>query len=160
MKPEDQDSPSGHQSQQGEGGAPPNMMGMMKKMMAGMESGGENPMAMMQKMMGQMGSQTDEEGESPMPPMMMMCSSMLFAIHRTSSMAAFATPELQGMFNEWMEGLENEVLAALEQQREVDTSALASQLKISEASTIHLVGQLASKGKVSLSVRAIDSGKS
>ena len=133
-------------------------MGMMKKMMAQMGSGGEGPMAMMQKMMGQMGNQPGGEAGNPMQQMMGMCmgmcSEMLAAIHKTTSMAAFATPELHTLFGEWMESLEREALAALDQQDELDATALATKLKISEASAIHLVAQLAGKGKVSLSVRA------
>ncbi|MCK0505331.1 hypothetical protein [Aromatoleum anaerobium] len=88
-----------------------------------------------------------------------MCSEMLAAIHKTTSMAAFATPELHTLFSEWMESLEHEALAALDQQGEVDAAALATKLKISEASAIHLVAHLASKSKVSLSVRATGKGE-
>uniref|UniRef100_A0ABX1PS70 Uncharacterized protein n=3 Tax=Aromatoleum TaxID=551759 RepID=A0ABX1PS70_9RHOO len=84
---------------------------------------------------------------------------MLAAIHKTTSMAAFATPELHTLFSEWMESLEHEALAALDQQGEVDAAALATKLKISEASAIHLVAHLASKSKVSLSVRATGKGE-
>lgn len=130
----------------------------MKKMMAQMGSGGEGPMDMMQKMMGQMGSQPGGEAGNPMQQMMGMCSEILAAIHKTTSMAAFATPELHTLFGEWMEGLEREALAALDDQGAADATALATKLKISEASAIHVVAHLASKGKVSLSVRATGQG--
>lgn len=161
MDPKDQDTKASSESQPEQGGAANPMMmgmGMMKKMMAQMGSGGEGPMAMMQKMMGQMGNQPGGEAGNPMQQMMGMCmgmcSEMLAAIHKTTSMAAFATPELHTLFGEWMESLEREALTALEQQGEVDATALASTLKISEASAIHLVAHLASKGKVNLSIRA------
>lgn len=133
-------------------------MGMMKKMMAQMGSGGEGPMAMMQKMMGQMGNQPGGEAANPMQQMMGMCmgmcSEMLAAIHKTTLMATFATPELHTLFGEWMESLEREALAALDQQGEVDATALASKLKISEEGAIYLVAHLACKGKVHLSISA------
>lgn len=161
MEPKDQDTKASAESQPEQGGASNPMvmgMGMMKKMMTQMGSGGEGPMAMMQKMMGQMGNQQGSEAGNPMQQMMGtcmgMCSEMLAAIHKTTSMAAFATPELRTLFGEWMESLEREALTALEQQGEVDATALASELKISEASAIHLVAHLASKGKVNLSIRA------
>lgn len=161
MEPKDQDTKASGESQHEQGGASNPMMmgmGMMKKMMAQMGSGGEGPMAMMQKMMGQMGNQPGGEADNPMQQMMGMCmgmcSEMLAAIHKTTSIAAFATPELHTLFGEWMESLEREALAVLDQQDELDAAALATKLKISEASAIHLVAQLAGKGKVSLSVRA------
>lgn len=124
---------------------------------------GEDPMAMMQKMMGQGESQPSGEAGNPMPQMMgmcmSMCSEMLTAMHKTTSMAAFATPELQTLFGEWMEGLEREALAVLNDQGEADTTALATQLNISEASAIHLIGHLADKGKVRLSVQATGKGE-
>ena len=158
MEPKDQDMKASGESQPEQGGAANPMMmgmGMMKKMMAKMGSGGENPMAMMQEMMGQMeGKQGSSEAANPMQNMMGMCMSMqadmLNAMHKTTTMAAFATPELHALFATWMESLESEALAALTQQGEVDTAALASQLKISEASAIHLVAQLATQGKVHL----------
>lgn len=164
MEPEAQDTNASNEAQPEHGGASnPMMMGMMKKMMAQMGSGGEGPMAMMQKMMGQMGSQPGGDAGNPMAQMMGMCmgmcSEMLTAIHKTASMAAFATPELHTLFGEWMESLEGEALAALDQQGEVDATDLATKLKISEASAIHLVVHLASKGKVSLSVRATGKGE-
>jgi hypothetical protein len=51
------------------------------------------------------------------------------------------------------------IIAALDDQGEVDATALATKLKISEASAIHLVAHLASKGKVSLSIRATGKGE-
>jgi len=131
----------------------------MKKMMAQMGSGGEGPMDMMQKMMGQMGSQPGGEAGNPMQQMVGMCSEMLTVIHKTTSMAAFATPEPHTLFGEWMESLEREALAALDDQGAADATALATKLKISEASAIHVVAHLASKGKVSLSVRATGKGE-
>ncbi len=141
MEPRDQNTKASSESQPEQGGAAnPMMMGM----------------GMMKKMMGQMGSQPGSEAGNPMQQMMGMCvgmcSEMLAAIHKTTSMAAVATPELHTLFAEWMESLEREALTALGQQGEVDAAALATTLKISEASAIHLATHLASTGKVHLSI--------
>ncbi|HBB6728415.1 TPA: hypothetical protein JD337_004893 [Citrobacter freundii] len=76
MDPKDQDTKASSESQPGQGGGSNPMMmgmGMMKKMMAQMGSGGEGPMAMMQKMMAQMGQgQAGGEGAPPMQNMMAM----------------------------------------------------------------------------------------
>ena len=68
-------------------------------------------------------------------------------------MAAFATTELHMMFGEWMENLEREALAGMDQQGETDAKTLASTLKISEESAIHLIAHLAIKGQGSLRLR-------
>ncbi|MCL7938978.1 hypothetical protein M8009_01490 [Halomonas sp. ATCH28] len=163
MEPKDQDTNASNDSQSEHSASNPMMMGMMKKMMDQMGSGGEDPMAMMQKMMGQMGSQPSGEASNPMQQMMGMCmgmcSEMLTAIHRTNSMAVFSTPELHTLFGEWMESLERQALAALDEQVETDAAALSTKLNISEASAIHLMAHLAGKGKVSLSVRATGKGE-
>jgi hypothetical protein len=91
---------------------------------------------MMQKLMRQMGSQQGNEAGNPMQPMMGICA-WLAAMHKTTSTAAFATPELHTLFGEWMESLEREALAVLGEKGEVDVAALASTLKISEESAIH-----------------------
>lgn len=161
MEPKDQDTKESSESQSGQdSGSNPMMMGMgmMKKMMAKMGQGGEGPMAMMQKMMGQMGSQKEGEAGNPMQNMMGMCmgmcAEMLTAMHKTTSMAAFATPELHMLFGEWMESLEREALTAMAGKGQGDVATLAATLKISEESAIHLIAHLASKGKAVLSIRA------
>lgn len=161
MDPKDQDTKASGESQPEQGGAANPMMmgmGMMKKMMSKMGQGGEGPMAMMQKMMGQMGSQKEGEAGNSMQNMMGMCmgmhSEMLAAVHKTASMAAFATPELHMLFGEWMESLEREALTAMADKGQMDVATLAAALKISEESAIHLVSHLASKGKAVLSVGA------
>lgn len=160
MKHESHDSQQCCKPQSGqEDGSNPMMMGMgmMKKMMAQMGSGGESPMAMMQKMMGQLGGQKEGEASNPMQNMMGMCmgmcAEMLTTVHKTTLMTAFSTPELHTLFGEWMESLEHEVLTAMAGKEQMDTAALATALKISEESAIHLIAHLASKGKVVLSIR-------
>ena len=83
-----------------------------------------------------------------------MCAEMLTAMHKTTSMAAFTTPELHTLFGEWMESLEREALTAMEGKGQMDVSTLAASLKITEESAIHLIAHLASTGKAALSIRA------
>jgi hypothetical protein len=78
-----------------------------------------------------------------------MCTCM-----KTPSLEA---PELHNLFDEWLKKLDQETLALLNHQREVDVSTLAATLKISERSAIQLVTLLASKGKIDLRISA--SGK-
>lgn len=164
MDPETQDTHASHDAPPEHGCAcNPMMRGMMQKMRAQMGPGCEDPMAMKQKMMGQTESESGGEAGNPIPQMMgmcmSMCSEMLTAMHKTTSMAAFATPELHTLFGEWMEGLEREALAVLNDQGEADATALATHLNISEASAIYLIGHLADEGKVRLSVQATGKGE-
>jgi len=130
-------------------------MSMARKMMGQTGKGGPRPMAMMQKMMAQM-AKGQEDGQ-PMPPMMQMCmgmcSEMLTAIKQTTDMAAFATPELQGLFAAWLETLEQEALQCLERNGGMDAPRLAKALHIDEKSAAYLFAHMAAAGKLTLQAR-------
>jgi hypothetical protein len=132
------------------GGGPMEMgMEMAKQMMAEMGSGSPDPMAMMQKMMQRM----SDEGQTPPPMMRMcmgMCAEMLTAIKRTTDMAGFATPELHGLFTEWLETTEERAMQHLREETDTDASSLAEALEISEGSASYVMGHLARQGKVTL----------
>ncbi len=136
-------------------------MDMAKKMMAQMGQSGFSPMGMMQEMMTQMGeSQEKSQAMSPMMKMCMgMCAEMLTAIKRTTDMAAFATPELHQLFNEWLETLENEAIRFLKENGEMNVPALAQALNISEESAAYLIAHLIRSGKVQSHVRAAEGDK-
>jgi len=112
-----------------------NPMEMMQKMM---REGG-SPMEMMQKMMG--------EGFSPME----MCRQMTEAVTRTSDMAAYATPELRGLFNDWLEQVEEEVIAFVKATGNAHAKDVADKLKISLESAVFLLSKLAREGKLEVS---------
>ena len=154
MEKNEQKSPESSKKQAGEaeGESPMEMgMGMMKKMMARMGPGGDGPMG------GKMGEEEGPEEGRPSPPMgrmMEMCEKMLSSMDRTTSLAAFATPELQEMFREWMESLEAKALGILENQPETDSRSLASALGVGEESAIHIAARLALGKKAVLLLRA------
>ena len=154
MEKNEQKSPESIEKQAGEseGEAPMEMgMGMMKKMMSRMGPGGDGPMG------GKMGEEEGPEEGRPSPPMgrmMEMCEKMLSSMDRTTSLAAFATPELQEMFREWMERLEAKALGILENQPETDSKSLASALGVGEESAIHIAARLALGKKAVLLLRA------
>ena len=154
MEKNEQKSPESSKKQAGEaeGESPMEMgMGMMKKMMARMGPGGDGPMG------GKMGEEEGPEEGRPSPPMgrmMEMCEKMLSSMDRTTSLAAFATPELQELFREWMESLEAKALGILENQPETDSRSLASALGVGEESAIHIAARLALGKKAVLLLRA------
>jgi len=144
----------GEDKGQGSGGPMEMGMGMAKKMMAQMGKGGPNPMAMMQKMMGQMA----EGGQAPPPMMQMcmgMCSEMLTAIKRSTEMAAFASPELHGLFAEWLGATEDQAIRHLQENGATDLAGLAEALGIGEESAAYLLANLAKQGKITLRAEAL-----
>jgi hypothetical protein len=108
-------------------------------MMGKMMGGGQSPMEMMKGMMG--------EGFSPME----MCRQMTQAVERASEMAAYGTPELRGLFEDWLKQVEEEVLASVRETGTTDAKAVAKKLKISVESAVFLFSKLAREGKLDVS---------
>lgn len=108
----------------GEGPGEPSMMQqMMQKMMGG--GGGEfNPAA--------------------------MCQAMMSSVGKSAEMAAYATPEVRTLFEEWARSVEEEVLKVLESKGPIDLAALAGALKISPESTLHFLAKLVKDHKASI----------
>lgn len=111
-------------------------MGMMERMM----KRGQSPMQMMKAM--------TEEGFPPME----MCRQMTQAVERASEMAAYATPELRALFEDWLREVEEEVLSFVSERGKVDAMEIAERLKISEQSAVFLLSRLAREGKIHMSV--------
>ena len=115
--------------------------------MADKESGGQmNPMNMMKNMMA-------GGGGPPMEMCMKMCKEMTQAIKQTNEIAAYATPELRGLFESWLEEVEKEAIKFIDEQDTVSVSELAEKLGISTESAIFMMTRLAKLGKVDASVK-------
>ena len=110
------------------------------------ESPGMNPMNMMKKMMG--------EGGPPMEMCMNMCKQMTRSIEQTSELAAYATPELRGLFEAWLEEVEREALRYISDEGSLSAKALAEKLGVSTESAIFIIARLARSGKVEADARA------
>ncbi len=104
-------------------GMPTMMQQMMQKMMAGMQE--FNPMA--------------------------MCQAMMTSVSKSAEMAAYATPEVRTLFEEWAQSVEAEILEALKARGQVDLNQLAAQLKVSPESTLYFLGKLVRDGKATIS---------
>lgn len=110
-------------------GMPPMMQEMMGKMMAGMKDA--NPMA--------------------------MCQAMMSAVAKSAEMAAYATPEVRVLFEEWSRSVEDEILVVLQDGGQVNLEQLAARLKLSPESVLQFLGRLVREGKVSIAgVRAAE----
>src|SRR5512142_2370086 len=98
--------------------------------------------AMMREMMGKAGS-----GDfNPMA----MCEAMMTSVGKAAEMAAYATPEVRTLFEEWARSVEEEVLGTLRAKGALDLAALAGALKISPESALYFLGKLVREGKATI----------
>ncbi len=81
---------------------------------------------------------------------MQMGQQMAGAVSESASMASFATPELRGLFEEWMKAVEEEILGFLKEKGSSEPSGIAAKLKISEESVIFLIGKMAKEKKIKI----------
>ena len=95
---------------------------------------------MMQKMMG---------GGKDFNPMA-MCQAMCTAVTKSAEMAAFATPEVRGLFEEWAGSVEAEVLRALKTRGPLDLATLARELRVGPESVRYFLGKLVRAGQVTI----------
>lgn len=95
---------------------------------------------MMQKMMG---------GGKDFNPMA-MCQAMSTAVTKSAEMAAFATPEVRALFEEWAGSVEAEVLRVLKAHGSVDLASLAREVRIGPDSVLYFLGKLVRDGRVTI----------
>jgi hypothetical protein len=123
------------------------MPGMMGKMMG--DSGGSPMMGMMSMMMGRKGEK-GEKGDMKSP--MDCCKDMMSNFSETANSAKFATPELRGLFNEWCQQIENELLEFVKTNQSVDINAIMEKFNLSEESVRYILNRLASKNLIDFKV--------
>jgi len=82
-----------------------------------------------------------------------MCKEMMSSIRQSQRIATLATPEIQGLFEDWVEQIEQEILDYLKDKDPVDIKALATHFKISKDSAYYFLTKLAQKEKVKLNVK-------
>ena len=123
-----------------------NMGGMGKMMDSFMNRGPE----MMKNMMG--GS--DEPAEDDFSPMD-MCKEMMEDMKQGYKLATMATPEIQGLFQDWVEQIETEILDFINnnKDKEINTDEIAANFKISKNSTYYFLTRLAQQDKIKLSIK-------
>ena len=84
----------------------------------------------------------------------LLTARMVDSITRTSQMAAYATPEMQDMFNQWLNMVGDQVLRETEktgkngENRECDIPALARSIGVSEPTIFSLLAFLHRSGKI------------
>ena len=81
---------------------------------------------------------------------MQMCEQMTGTVIEIGRLAGFASPELRGLFEEWVKALEGEVIGFLKGRGGCPPADLAAQLKLSEESVLFLIGKLVREGKLKI----------
>ncbi len=131
------------------------MSGMMPKMMEQMmgngSSMGNNPMMGMMSMMMGRGKKTSDSGEENKMPWD-MCKEMMSGFKETADTAKFATPELRGLFDEWCQQIEKEILNFVKEKNSIKIDELTNKFSLSEESIKYLLIRLAKKNLIDFKV--------
>ena len=100
--------------------------------------------AMMQTMMEHMKS-----GMTDFNPMA-ACQAMMTSVSKSAEMAAYATPEVRILFEEWAASVEDEVLSTLKSGGSQDLETLATAMRLSPEATLYFLGKLVRDGKATI----------
>jgi transcriptional regulator CtsR len=120
--------------------------GMMGKMM------GNNPMmGMMSMMMGRKGKNAEKGSENSKMPWDMCCE-MMTGMKETANTAKFVTSELRGLFDEWCQQIEKELLDFIKEKGSIKVAEIAEKFSLSEDSIKYLLSKLASKNLIDYKV--------
>jgi hypothetical protein len=76
-----------------------------------------------------------------------MCQSLVDKVARSEQLLAIADPELLVLFEDWLEELEEEVLALLKKHGPLDNNRLAEKLGLSRRGATFLLSKLERKAK-------------
>ena len=83
---------------------------------------------------------------------MKMSRRMAGAIDETQTMSSYAapdaTPEISGLFEEWLRTVEDEILEILNKEKALKPSGIAVKLKISEKSVNFFIDKMKKEGKL------------
>lgn len=122
------------------------MSSMMPKMMGQMM--GNNPMMGMMSMM--MGKKTEGKENNSEPGKMPwdMCREMIGGIKETANSAKFATPELRGLFDDWCQQIEKEIIDFIKEKNSIKVDEISEKFSLSEESIKYLLSRLASKNLI------------
>jgi hypothetical protein len=119
---------------------------MMSSMMGKMT--GNNPMmGMMSMMMGRKGKNPEKGSENSKMPWDMCCE-MMTGMKETANTAKFATSELRGLFDEWCQQIEKELLDFIKEKSSIKIDEIVEKFSLSEESIKYLLSRLANKNLI------------
>ncbi|HDH04141.1 MAG TPA: hypothetical protein ENH01_00280 [Nitrospirae bacterium] len=79
-----------------------------------------------------------------------MSKEVISAISHSYELATYSTPELRGIFNDWLSEIEKEVIEFLKDKDRVDYDEIARQFRLKHESIIFILGKLAGEGKINM----------
>lgn len=82
-----------------------------------------------------------------------MSKEVLTAINHSYELASYATPELRGLFNDWIGEIEVRVIAFVNRHQQADPKELADHFKLTTESIIFVLGKLAREGKITMEAK-------
>ncbi len=77
-----------------------------------------------------------------------MCQSLVDKMTRSQQLLAQADPELLVLFEDWLEEMEEEVIAVVKKTASLDAAALARKLGLSPAGAAFLLAKLQKEGRL------------
>jgi hypothetical protein len=77
-----------------------------------------------------------------------MCRKVVTTLDQYAQLESLAIPEIRSLFIDWMEELEEEVLAFIRKARLAKPENLADQFRISKQGAEFLLGKLKQEGKI------------
>ncbi len=83
-----------------------------------------------------------------------MSKEVISSISHTYELATYSTPELRGLFNDWLGAIEREILEFLADRSKVDPDEVAENFRLQRESVIFILGKLAREGKIRINIQA------
>ena len=79
-----------------------------------------------------------------------MSKEVLNAISHSYELASYATPELRGMFHDWLGEIELRVMDFVSRRKRVDPQELATHFTLTTESILFILGKLAREEKITM----------
>ncbi len=79
-----------------------------------------------------------------------MSKEVISAISHSYELATYSTPELRGLFNDWLSEIEREILEFLNERGRVDPDEVAEHFRLKQKSIIFILSKLAREGKINM----------
>ncbi len=79
-----------------------------------------------------------------------MSKEVLSAVSQSSELATYSTPELRGLFNDWVGSIEREILDFIKDKGKVDPDEIAAHFRLERGSVIFMLGKLAKEEKIKM----------
>lgn len=79
-----------------------------------------------------------------------MSKEVISAISHSYELATYSTPELRGLFNDWLGEIEREIMEFLADRNTVDPDEVAQHFRLERGSVIFILSKLAREGKINI----------